>query len=130
MCDAVRLRIQQFQQLAVEATLRYAEQNLVFSRAGKGGSESHAVGLVISTWEHGTNRLLQAQLHTHALLMNLGVAADGKTRAIYSKLLFRHKKVLGAYYRAQLAHLLESELGFSLIRKGDSFEIDGVPEDC
>jgi hypothetical protein len=126
---AVRLLIQKFQQLAVEATLRYAEQNLVFSRAGKGGTELHHVGLVVTTFEHGTNRLLQAQLHTHAILMNLGVAADGKTRAIYTKLLFQHKKVLGAYYRAHLAHLLESELGFSLIRKGDSFEIDGVPDD-
>ena len=38
---------------------------------------------------------------------------------------FRYKKVLGAYYRAYLANLLETELGFTLIRKGDSFEIDG-----
>lgn len=125
----VRLLIQKFQQMAVEATLRYAEQNLVFSRAGKGGTEARTVGLVVATWEHGTNRLLQAQLHTHALPMNLGVAADSKVRAIYSKLLFRYKKVLGACYRAQLAHLLESQLGFSLIRKGDSFEIAGVPDD-
>ena len=125
----VRLLIQKFQQLAVAATLRYAEENLVFSRAGKGGVDSCSVGLVTACYEHGTNRLLQAQLHTHAIIMNLGVAADGKTRAIYSKLMFRYKKVLGAYYRAYLANLLETELGFRLIRKSDSFEIDGVPED-
>ena len=124
----VRLLIQKFQQLAVAATLRYAKQNLVYSRRQR-RRRIRSVGVIAALWEHGTNRHQQAQLHTHAILMNAAVGRDSKIRSIYTKILFRHKKVLGAYYRAYLANLLETELGFRLIRKGDSFEIEGVPED-
>lgn len=124
-----RILIQQMHDTAIKVALQFAERNLLFSRVGKGGAELVRVGMVASLWEHGTNRLSQAQLHTHAVVKNLGVARDGKTRALYTKTLFRHKKVLGAIYRAHLAHLLETELRLSLVRKGDSFEVMGVRED-
>ena len=38
------------------------------------------------------------------------------------------RRLSRTYYRARSAHLLETELGLSLIRKGDSFEVSGVPE--
>jgi len=44
--STLRHRIQEFQQQAVEMTLRYAEENLAFSRAGKGGSNFLPVKLV------------------------------------------------------------------------------------
>ena len=127
--STLRHRIQEFQQQAVEAALRYAEEKLLRCRAGKGGVNFLPAGMVAATFEHGTSRQLQCHLHTHAIIMNLGVPADKNTRAISSKTLFKYKKPLGAYCRAHLAKLLETELGFSLIRKGDSFEIEGVPEE-
>ena len=124
-----RLLIQQLHDKAVKVALQFAEQHLLFSRVGKGGTKLVPVGMVASLWEHGTNRLFQAQLHTHSVVDSLGVAQDGKTRAALPRHSFAARRFSGAIYRARLAHLLETELRLSLVRKGDSFEVMGVPED-
>ena len=74
------------------------------------------------------SRDLDPQLHTHALVMNVSLAEDGKSFALESSLLFRHKQACGALFRAQFAYLLEKDLGIRTKRQKSWFEIDGVPE--
>jgi conjugative relaxase-like TrwC/TraI family protein len=124
----LRQRIQEIQQRAVERTLAHLEQTTAFSRKGKGGSELIRAKLVVGTYEHGTSRALDPQLHTHCLVLNVAIGEDGKPRTIISRPIYCRKKMFGAYYRAQLAQLLTTELGFRCLRDGESFRIEGVPQ--
>ncbi len=107
--------------------LALIERTLAFSRAGWDGSQFIPVRLVTAAFEHGTSRAAEAHLHTHALVLNVGLDANGNTRAIDSRPIFAQKKILGAYYRAVLAYTLTKEKGHRIEREGDSFRLVGVP---
>jgi conjugative relaxase-like TrwC/TraI family protein len=126
----VRDSIQRLHHQAIAETLQFAEATLAQSRTGHAGQgELVAVKLVAAVFEHGTSRAADPQLHSHAVLMNLGVDEDGQTRSIVSKTIFQNKMLLGVMYRAHLAHLLFVELGLAAQCKGTAFELKGVPED-
>ena len=78
----VRKEIQAAQQEAVNKALSYLESEAGITRRGKGGGDKEQAGLVFATFEHGTSRAQDQQLHTHALLLNIGVRADGTTGSI------------------------------------------------
>ena len=122
-------------QAAIEAAMKFAERTMAFCRTGKGGRDLVRCGLVGICCEHMTSRGVldertkrvhyDCHLHTHLLLCNAGVDATGKTRALLSLPFYYHKKLLGAYYRAHLAHLLEANHGLRSERHGESFELIG-----
>lgn len=120
------MAIREAQQAAVEKALTYLESECGITRRGKGGAITEEAKCVFSTFEHGTSRAEQPQLHTHALLLNIAVRNDGTTGAIHSKRFYQHKMTGGAIYRAELAHQLEQRLGVEIIRDGFSFQIAGV----
>ena len=123
----LRQAIQDAQGKAVEKALEYLEKELAFSRRGSGGYEAEPAGVVAATFEHGTSRAKDPQLHTHALILNVGLREDGSTGTLLSKPFYENKMLLGAIYRAELSHLLEQNLGFFARREERSFEIEGVP---
>jgi conjugative relaxase-like TrwC/TraI family protein len=126
--ENTRHTIQRCQLDAVTEAIQQIEREAAFTRRGKAGSEIARAGMVVVAFEHGSNRALDACLHTHALAMNAATRADGTTGALESKPLYDYKMVAGAVYRAQLAHLLQERLGVQLVRKGSSFEVAGVPQ--
>lgn len=122
------LEIRAAQLSAVEAAIQYLQENAVWTRRGKGGSELERCSLVVPTFEHGTSRAQDPQLHTHALLLNIGVRADGSTGTLETQSLYDHKMAAGAVYRAELARQLERRLGLMAEREGSWFELCGVSE--
>ena len=124
--NEMRQEIQEAHGEAVKAALSYLEDNAAFTRRGKGGLEKEEAGLVVATFEHGTSRAQDPQLHTHALVLNTGTRADGSTGTIESKPLYQHKMAAGAIYRAELASQLEQRLGFEIEREKFSFTVTGV----
>lgn len=114
---------------AVQAALGYLQETAALTRRGKGGGEFETTGLVIASFEHSTSRALDPQLHTHALVMNIGVREDGTTGTVSSLSLFEAKMAAGALYRVELASRLERELGIPVERTRTWFEIPGVSED-
>ena len=126
----VRTAIERIHDNAVDAALQILEQKFAFSRAGKAseGSSYIPVGVVVSIFQHASSRAKDPNLHSHAVLHNVGV--DNKwndTRAIHTPPIFRAKMLLGAYYRAKLAEGLRAELGLLAEQEGRSFGIQGVP---
>ena len=120
-------KLQQMQLAAVGAALDFAERHLAYSRTGKAGSgELKKVRLAVASFEHGTSRAEDPQLHTHALIANVGIDEAGKARSLLSPPLFNSKKLLGAYYRAEYARMLRQEYGLRVERRGDSYDIVGV----
>lgn len=133
--DRVRQQdIQQAHEVAVISALRYLEKRFAVSRMGKGGAEQVPAGLVVAMFEHSCSRALDMQLHSHALVMNLGIDETGKARSILSQPLYQAKMLAGAFYRCELARQLHERLGVELecppTRHGKAswFEVKGIPK--
>lgn len=124
----VRQAIQEAHFAAVQAAVGYIEDNAAITRRGKGGEIKEEAHLIAATFEHGTSRAQDPQLHTHCLIMNVCTREDGTTGTIESKPLYQSKMVAGALYRAELAAQLEQRLDIEVERTGKTFEIVGVPK--
>jgi conjugative relaxase-like TrwC/TraI family protein len=118
-----REAISQAQRLAVDKGLDYIARHALFSRYGHSGEDRIPTEtLLAACFEHSTNRNLDPQLHTHALIAN----TDGNGRAVTLDTHF--KMVAGALYRAELAIQIR-KLGFKIERDGQFFKLAGIPDD-
>lgn len=124
----VRATIQDAQAHAVRESLKYLEDVAAITRRGKGGETVEQAGLLIATFEHGTSRAQDPQLHTHVLVANAGLRADGSWGALRSRDFYVHKMVAGALYRSELAHQLSNRLGLALVQERSWFELKIVPQ--
>lgn len=114
---------------AVETALGYLQQEAAYSRVGHGGTESVRAGMVVGMFRHETSRAQDPNLHTHCLVINLGVAEDEATRTLRTRDFYRHKMAAGALYRVQLAHELQKTLGVEIEqREKGFFRVVGVDE--
>ena len=102
---------------AVRATLDFIEARLLKTRrwdSERGRSvQVNAPSLVAATFRHITSRNNDPQLHTHCVVANMTRGADGRWRSAEIGLLRRHERLIGAYYRNELAHRLR-KAGFAL----------------
>ncbi len=124
--DAISQRIREAHERAVAAALDYLQNEAALTRRGKWGLIREPTFLVAAVFEHGTSRAQDPQLHSHALLLNVGVRADGTTGTILSKPLYDHKMAAGALYRAELGFALQQTLGLVLEPTQHAFEVAGV----
>lgn len=121
--------IQQCRQEALEYTLRTIEARAGYTRRGKGGANMERAALVFAVFHHATSRALDPQLHTHVVLINLGVRPDGTTGYVVTRPIFQMKKILGAIYQTQLAFNLRRRLGLVIEPEKVGFHIKGVPRE-
>lgn len=126
---AVGNEIRAAHQEAVDRALGYLEERAAWTRRGRGGAELESCKLIFATYEHGTSRAQDPQLHTHALLMNAGVREDGSTGALDTRELYILKLTAGTLYRAELARQLEQRLGLLSVQDGTSFRLEAVPQE-
>ena len=82
---------------------------------------------VIAAFRHDTSRNLDPALHTHSVIANMLLGADGKWRTMANESLYASKMLLGALYRSELAGEL-AKLGYGIERTHPDgrFEIAGV----
>ena len=130
--EQTRERLSRCQLRAVMRTLDYAEEKgLIGTRRGGSGKEIDPCHkLTWALYEHSTSREQDAELHTHAVLPNVGFNPEGKTRTLDPAEAVRQKMLLGAIYRAELSHDIQQEFGVEIERlpKG-MFDVKGIPED-
>jgi conjugative relaxase-like TrwC/TraI family protein len=115
---------------AVTAALTYLDEHAGLSRRGTDGVQQIATnGLVAALFDHRTSRAGDPQLHTHALVPNKLLSADGIWRTIDGHEMFHHKKAAGAIYQAALRAELHSRLGvqFDAPNAHGQAEILGIP---
>ena len=123
-----RALIQKAHEEAVQDALGYLERVAGYTKRERGGLEKEeAFGLVAATFEHGTSRAQEPQLHTHAIVFNVAPRYDGSTGTLLGRPLFTHKMTAGALYRAGLAFRLQERLGLAVERNKNLFELRGVP---
>ncbi|MDH7973285.1 MobF family relaxase [Sphingomonas sp. AR_OL41] len=113
---------------AVKTALAHVEQHMAATRIRDGGSVNReATGnLIVASFQHGTSRAQDPQLHTHNVIMNATRGDDGAWRSLEPRALYQLQKQIGAIYRQELA-LKVRELGYEIEPGKDSmFEIKGV----
>lgn len=118
---------------AVRATLDFIETRLLrtrrWSREEQRSVQVNAPMLVAAAFRHVTSRNNDPQLHTHCVIANM-TRDRGQWRSAEIGLLRRSEKLIGAFYRNELAHRLRRE-GFalrpSMIGRVPGFEISGWP---
>jgi conjugative relaxase-like TrwC/TraI family protein len=117
----------------VKAGIDYVERTAAFGRVGRGGYRREKLDLVVAAMHHAVSRLGDPQLHTHCILMNVGVTSYGHTIAVEDKWLYFAKMAAGAVYQATVANELEKAGLRTEAKKTDkgrflgTFEVTGVP---
>ncbi|SEL34644.1 MobF family relaxase [Acinetobacter sp. DSM 11652] len=126
LADAeTKTAIQNAQKKAVEAGVRFLEK-YAFSNRDREEMSGSINQVIAAAYEHSTSRSQDPQLHTHVLVANLGLRADGSVCAIDFD--SRWKLATGAVYRAELAYELQ-KLGFNIEPEmNKSFSINGIPK--
>lgn len=128
--EEIRRGIEQAHFQAIKTTLEDFEQRVII-RTGKGGCVREHAGLIVGIVQHATSRQIDKdtppdmQLHSHAMIINTGVTAKGKTAALSGWDFFKHHHELDGKYKAEFAKGLTA-MGFQLERTKDGFEIEGV----
>jgi conjugative relaxase-like TrwC/TraI family protein len=131
MCDAtMRTEIIAAHRQAVAAAMEMIEANCIYARVtDKGQTTKEKTGnMLCGKFDHFVSRNQDPQLHTHCVIFNETLCADGQYRAIDNKMLYLDKMLYGQIYRNELAHnLLEKGYGIEVSNQGQGFfELAGV----
>jgi conjugative relaxase-like TrwC/TraI family protein len=114
---------------AVKAALTHIESQMAATRVRESGEISRISTdkLVIASFQHGTSRAQDPQLHTHNVILNMTKGADGVWRSLEPRAIYQLQKQIGAIYRQELAREVRL-LGYDIaVAKDSMFEIAGVP---
>ena len=117
---------------AVRATLAFVEAELLQTRgwdpATRRRPRVKAEGMVVAGFRHLASRDQDPQLHTHCVLANMTRNASGEWRSVEPTKIRRSEKLIGAYYRNELALRLQA-LGMAvsptLVGRVPGFELAG-----
>lgn len=130
--EEIKRGIEAAQDLAVERTLAFIEEKFALARRGsskEGTITKEHVKLLAAVYRHGSSRELDPQIHSHAMLQNMGLRADGSWGALNEKELFEWKLALGAVYRAGLSEEIYKNLGFGIEADREYFRLAGIPKE-
>jgi conjugative relaxase-like TrwC/TraI family protein len=134
MCDETRRdEIIEAHRQAVATTLGMIEANCIYARVtDKGQTIREKTGnMICGKFDHYVSRNQDPQLHTHCVIFNETLCADGQSRAIDNKMLYLDKMLYGQIYRNELAKNLLGkgyEVEISNQEQG-FFELTGVSRD-
>lgn len=113
---------------AVSAALQQLEARALARKKEKGISfRQHTSNLVFATFRHELSRTQDPQLHTHSVAMNLTQRDDGKWVGLTNDEMLKSIKVVGAFYRADLAKRLQA-LGYELRTTRNGFELADISD--
>lgn len=87
-----------------------------------------ASGIAIRVFRQHTSRLLDPQLHTHAVVVAKVRAPDGRWLALDGRIIKCDQQTFSALYEATLRSELTNRLGIAWQVNGIA-EVDGVPDD-
>ena len=113
---------------AVRTAMAHVEKYMAATRVREGGTVTReaTANLIVASFQHGTSRAQDPQLHTHNVIMNATRDEDGAWRSLEPRAIYQLQKQIGAIYRQELA-LKVRKLGYEIEAGKDSlFEIKGV----
>ena len=119
---------------ATKAAVSYLE-DCTSIRQGKAGTEQIKAAATFALFTHTTSRENDPQLHTHAVLLNIGITEDGQTGALDGSQILKARYAAGMIYQNELRRGIEQTLGFATEHSPfskdspyHSFHIQGISE--
>jgi DNA primase catalytic core len=115
---------------AVDTALEYVQQHAAYSRAGVNGvRQVDTQGLIIAAFEHRMSREQDPNIHTHAIVANRVLCADGKWRTVDGRAVYAASVGARAVYEQALETELAQRLGvrFSVDQRRTIREVHGIP---
>jgi conjugative relaxase-like TrwC/TraI family protein len=115
---------------AVDTALDYVQQHAAYSRAGVNGvRQVDTQGLIIAGFEHRMSRGQDPNMHTHAVVANRVLCADGKWRTVDGRAVYAASVGARAVYEQALEAELTERLGvrFSVDERQTIREVHGIP---
>ena len=116
---------------AVKEALGWLQENALITRARSNGQvlEEQTGQMLAAVFRHDLSRAAEPQLHSHAVVMNATIDANGKWRSVHSIRLYSNAKEAGERYQQALA-VRAAELGYAIVpSRNGTFELDGVPRE-
>jgi conjugative relaxase-like TrwC/TraI family protein len=119
---------------AVRRTLDHIEKEFSHTQIKDKERKVHAEKtdkMLWATFEHGTSRELDPQLHCHCVCMNITKNSEGKLKTVLNDPLYKNKIYMGQFFRLLLAEEIQ-KIGYAIEvtdRKKGFFEVRGVGED-
>lgn len=111
---------------AVSEVHSYMEKHLAFTRDNK-GELVKTNNLIFASFTETASRNLDAQLHTHNVVMNATLDHEGRWKSLEPRPIYKSQLLIGKVYRNALEKEVKT-LGYSVDRADDGFEISGVPQ--
>ncbi|WLI87829.1 MobF family relaxase [Massilia sp. R2A-15] len=113
---------------SVRAAIAMLETKVLARKKVNGVSYRQRSGnLVVAAFRHDLSRSQDPQLHTHAIAMNMTQRDDGRWVALTNDDMLKSVRLVGAYYRSQLAQNLLAQ-GYAIRSTRDGFELADVPD--
>lgn len=112
----VRDAVNEAHEKAVAQALRYLETHASYTRIATPGNNNEKIiekmlGLSGVRYGHRTSRSGDPHMHSHVLLNNKQLCADGKFRSLDGVSLYHETRAAGMLYQAQLRAELSTSLG-------------------
>ena len=129
----VRREIEAAWSVSVESVVAYVQANGVASRSGAGGTNVEEVpeGAAVARFDHFTSRSGDPQLHSHLLVANRVLCADGVWRTLDGRRIYAVAKAASMVGAAVLRAEVSRRLGWSWDRIDGRLHADiaGSPQD-
>ncbi len=117
---------------SVKTTLDWLEQEAAVTRVKIHGQtyQEHTGNFTVAMFRHETSRAQDPQLHTHAIIANATLRADGQWRSIEGREVLRLQKEATRFYQNELAVRAQA-LGYevALDRQKGRMELAAVPQE-
>lgn len=126
--------LEQIQDRAVDLTMDYIQDKVIYTRRGAGGARQvKADGLLIARFNHWDNRAGDLNLHTHCALVNR-VFAEGTWTTIDGRILYQATVSGSEFYNTVVMDLAAQAMGMTPVPRPDTppgkqpvYEFEGVP---
>ena len=128
--EAVWRSVMDAHRAAVDTALDYVQQHAAYSRAGVNGvRQVDTQGLIIAGFEHRMSREQDPNIHTHAVVANRVLCADGRWRTVDGRAVYAASVGARAVYEQALETELAHRLGvrFSVDERRTIREVHGIP---
>jgi DNA primase catalytic core len=128
--DTVWQEVLDAHRAAVDTAMEYVQDHAAYSRAGVNGiRQIDTRGLIVAAFEHRMSREKDPNIHTHAIVANRVLCADGAWRTVDGRAVYAASVGARAVYEQALEVELAQRLGvrFSTDERRTIREIHGIP---
>lgn len=105
--------ITQIHRKAVSVVEEWIQDNVAFTRTGKGGKTVEKVSLIVAHFEFLSGAGLDPYCYTHSLFFNAGVDSRGVSRTVYEYHFIAAHDDINTVYESTLRASLEESIGIS-----------------